>query len=135
MWDASHALSAAAEAVEQADAEVKVQEERLLYLSSSIPEAGSQLEVLLKEYRDARSRPIRREAYQKIVSLLQKVFLSAADPSNPLRRRMLDELMGAVNRREISERRYSEAIADYQRFVGSFRGKLALTVSGGSKDF
>ena len=41
----------------------------------------------------------------------------------------MDDVAGAINRREIAEKQYDEESAAYQQFLGSFRGTVAKVFS------
>ena len=49
----------------------------------------------------------------------------AADATNPLDRKFMDDTAGAINRREIAEQPYDDEMAAYRAYLGSWRGSLA----------
>ena len=79
---------------------------------------------------EAASNPLaRHEAYDKLVASFRQTMSSDVDPTNPLDRRFMDDIAGAINRREIAEKQYEEEWAAYQQALSSFRGSVARTVS------
>jgi hypothetical protein len=50
---------------------------------------------------------------------------ASVDPTNPLDRKFMDDIAGAINRREIAEKPFEDEWAAYQEFLNSLRGRVA----------
>ena len=54
---------------------------------------------------------------------------SKIDPTNPLDRKFMDDIAGAINRRDVAQKQYDEESAAYQSHLTGVRGGLAKTFS------
>ena len=119
-------LSAAARGrVQIADAELQKHELRLIQLLSGSPLLSSDVRTAITAYRGAASPPARHEAYGKLVAEFRRTMSSKVDPTNPLDRQFMDEIAGAINRREIAQKSYDDELAPYEKFSNSTRGRIA----------
>ncbi|MCP6725939.1 hypothetical protein NL526_28170, partial [Klebsiella pneumoniae] len=50
---------------------------------------------------------------------------TSVDPTNPLDRKFMDDVAGAINRREIAEKSFDEEWAAYQEFLNGSLGRIA----------
>ena len=50
------------------------------------------------------------------------------DPTNPLDRKFMDDMAGAINRREIAEKPYDDELAAYQQFLNGWRRQRGAVV-------
>jgi len=124
-WDSVRAAGAARNRVELADAEMRKHERRLEKLLVDSPKTTTEVQSALALYRTAGDAATRRDAYAQLVSGVQKTMTPALDATNPLERKFMDEISGAINRRQIAEQQFDEESTAYNRFLGSFRGRVA----------
>ncbi len=128
-WDASRSLNQAYEAVLAAEREVQSQEERFLSSTRSFSFASAELNALAEKYRGARTSEDKRRIFAELSAASQRLLLGGEDPSNPLKRRLYDEISGALNRRQFAERHLGEVIAKYNGQATSFGGQIARTLN------
>ena len=72
---------------------------------------------------------LRRAAYEQMVSGFRQTMSGTVDPTNPLDRKFMDDVAGAINRREIAQQPYDDEVAAYQEFLGGRRGGVARLCS------
>jgi hypothetical protein len=128
-WDCVRLAGDVRHRVELADAELRKHEERFMALVTGSPDLTPEVEAAVAIYRGAESMQERHAAYAAVVATFRKTMSRQADPTHPLDRKFMDDAAGAVNRREVAEKAYSEEIAAYREFVKSFRGRVARRFS------
>jgi hypothetical protein len=109
---------------ELADDEIRKNERRLADLLAGSEKRSPEVEAAIKEYASAEDLPARHAAYQKLVTTFRQTMSSSVDPTNPLDRRFMDDVAGAINRREIAEKPFAVEWASYREFLGSARGRV-----------
>lgn len=87
------------------------------------------VEADLGAYQAAANPHDRHNSYYSLVMSFRKTMSGGVDPTNPLDRKFMDDIAGAINRREVAEKPYDEESVAYMNFLASWRGKLARTFS------
>jgi hypothetical protein len=126
--DCMRLASDARHRVQLADDEMKKHETRLVKLVAGNSKVSPMVEAEVGAYEGAGSTDDRHSYYDSLVASFRKAS-PAIDPTNPLERKFMDDIAGAINRREIAEKQYDEEAAVYQNFLQSWRGKLAQMFS------
>ena len=131
-WDCVRLANDARERVELADQELAKHEQRLVKTLSGSAERSPEVDTALKDYAVAWDLEPRHVAYDKLVASFQQTMSEKIDPTNPLQRKFMDDVAGAINRREIAEKQFDVEWTAYQEFMKSRRGKVAEFFSGPS---
>jgi hypothetical protein len=131
-WDCVRLANDARTRVELADQELAKHEQRLVKTLEGVPERSPEVEAALKDYAAAWDLTPRHEAYDKLVASFQQTMSEQIDATNPLQRKFMDDVAGAINRREIAEKQFDVEWAAYQEFMNTRRGKVAEFFSGPS---
>ncbi len=125
VWDCVRLANNARERVELADQELAKHEQRLVKILSGSAERSPEVEAALQQYAAAWDLKPRHEAYDKLVASFQQTMAGKVDATNPLERKFMDDVAGAINRCQIAEKQFDEEWAAYQEFMNSRRGKVA----------
>ena len=128
-WDCVRLASSARYRVTLADEEMQKHERRLVKLLNDSPNTSPDVRSAVASYESADKREARDEAYERVVAQIRGRTDDKIDAASPLDRKFMDDVAGAINRREIAQRPYEEELAAYQRFLGSFRGSVARLFS------
>jgi hypothetical protein len=128
-WDCVRYAADARHRVELADQEMQKQEARLVKLLTGFAKTPPEVQSAVAAYRGAESPHARHGAYEQLVVSFRKTMVSEIDPTNPLDRKFMDDIAGAINRREVSEKAYDDESAAYQHFLAGFRGSVAKLFS------
>jgi len=128
-WDCVRYASAARARVAAADDEVKKQELRLIKLLSDSSQATDDVRSAIASYRGVGNPQSRGEAFESIATAFQKTMSASFDATNPLERKLSDEVVGAMNRRKVAMQAYDEEAKAYGDFLRSFRGRVASLFS------
>ena len=132
-WDCVRLAADARRRVELADQEMQKHELRLIKRVSGPPQLSSEVQTAIEKYQGARDRAARHDAYDEFVASFRKSSTAKIDPTNPLDRKLMDDIAGADNRREIAQKQYDEELAAYRRFLQSARGRVARWFSSQSR--
>jgi len=124
-WDCVRLAEDARRRVEMADGDLQKHEQRLARLLTGFPQVSPEVQSAVTAYEAAEGSQARRAAYQQLVASFRQTMASDVDPTNPLERRFMDDVAGAINRREIAEPSYDAEYAAYQEFLRSRRGSVA----------
>jgi hypothetical protein len=127
--DCVRLAGAARERVELADAEMKKHELRLARLLAAAPNKVPETDAAVSAFDSASDSHARHEAYDRLVAIARSVQSQGIDPTNPLDRRFMDDIAGAINRREVARKQYDDEWAAYQQFLKSVRGSVAKLFS------
>jgi hypothetical protein len=128
-WDCVRLAADARYRVSLADQEMEKHELRLVKLLSASSASAPDVQAAVATYRAAENLQTRHEAYEQLVANLRNHRTDEHDATNPLDRKFMDDVAGAINRREIAQQPYEEEFAAYQRFLSSFRGRAARWLS------
>jgi hypothetical protein len=128
-WDSVRSAASARDRVLVADGEMRKHERRLEKLLADSPKAPTEVQSALATYRAAGDANTRRDAYGQLVSSIQKSMSRGLDPTNPLDRKFMDEIAGAINRREVAQKQFDEESTAYEQLLASFRGRVAQVFS------
>jgi hypothetical protein len=115
----------AAERTRLADAELIKHETRLAKLLESSPLATPEVKQAVANYRSAKDWPTRHAAYESLTSSFQQSMSGKLDATNPLDRKFMDDMAGAINRRQVAEKPFDQELAAYQAYLNSWRGQIA----------
>jgi hypothetical protein len=122
--------------VNLASEEMKKQEERLMSVLRSEPKASPEVRAAIEHYSSVANSPIdtkaRFEAYDAVIESYRKTMSASVDPTNPLDRKFMDNVAGAINRREVTEKQYDAEVAAYEQFANTWQGKIARVFSSHS---
>jgi Asp-tRNA(Asn)/Glu-tRNA(Gln) amidotransferase A subunit family amidase len=108
-----------------ADDEMHKHEDRLVKVLAASPKASPEVKAAIDKFHSADSPRVRHAAYEELVARFRNTMTDAIDPTNPLDRKFMDDIAGAINRREVAEKQYDEEFAIYKAFDDSFRGNVA----------
>ena len=110
--------------VELADQELRKHEQRLVKVLSVSPALTPDVQFAITIYEGSSQPPLRHTAYDKLVAAFQKTMQAELDPADPLARKFMDDVAGALNRREIAEKSYDAEIAAYHDYMSGLRGAV-----------
>lgn len=128
-WDSVRYAAAGRHRVALVDEELQKHEARLLKLLAGHAQTSPDVQSAIAAYQGGGSPETRHAAYEQLVASFRKTMSNAIDPTNPLDRKFMDDIAGAINRREMAEKQYDDESAAYQRFLSSFRGSVAKAFS------
>ena len=128
-WDSVRIAAEARRRLALADEELLKHELRLMKLLTDSPNVSSEVKAAIGEHQAATSTQARHDAYQKVVGAFRQTMSSAVDATNPLDRKFMDDIAGAINRRERAEQSYDQEAAGYQSALNGFRGRIARLLS------
>ena len=112
-----------------ADEELRKQEQRLVGLVAAAPNASPEVQTAIAAYKSAADVNRRHAAFGQLAAAALHAPSDKIDPTNPLSRKFMDDVAGAINRREIAAKQYDEESAAYRLFLSSFRGTVAKVFS------
>ncbi len=133
-WDSVRRVDQARRRMEMADSDMRTNEQRLIKLLSGTPDVGAKLQSAVEAYEAAGDIPTRHDAYDELVARFRQVGPSEIDATNPLDRKFMDDIAGAINRREVSQKEYEIEHAAYRKSLDGFRGSLARIFSSQSRE-
>ncbi|MGD9723713.1 MAG: hypothetical protein AB7O59_04825 [Pirellulales bacterium] len=133
-WDCVRLAADARQRVAAADEEMQKHETRLVKLLSTSPRRSAEVQTAIETYQAAGDPQTRHGAYEQLVASFRQSMSAEIDATNPLDRKFMDDVAGALNRREIAERQYDDEWARYQAFLGGVRGGLARWFSSAARD-
>ncbi|MEX2169265.1 MAG: hypothetical protein WD851_08135 [Pirellulales bacterium] len=125
VWDCVGLAEDAQHRVSLADEEIAKHERRLMKLLESSPQVSPEVEATVAAYRGANSLEAKRAAYDDVVANFRRTMAGSVDATNPLDRKFMDDVAGAINRREVAEKPYEEELAAYEAFMNTWRGGVA----------
>jgi hypothetical protein len=128
-WDCVRLAADARHRVALADQDMQKHELRLVKLLTARENSSPELQSAASTYQAANTATARHEAYEQLVAIIRSKKANGVDATNPLDRKFMDDVAGAINRREIAEQPYDEELAAYQQFLNSFRGGVARMFS------
>lgn len=123
-FDSANAVQSARTQLETVDSELKLQEARYIREISSFPDLPGKVTENIRRYQEAQAISIRHQLFGDLTTEAQKFLLGRDASSNQLQRKILDELSGALNRRQIAERHFQEALRECKQTMSSFRGTI-----------
>jgi hypothetical protein len=133
-WDSVRMASDARHRVDLADQEMQKHELRLVKLLAGFVQRSPEVQAAIAAYQRAGSPPERHEAYEQLVTSFQESKSSEIDPTHPLDRKFMDDIAGAINRREIAQQQYEDEVDAYQRFLSGLRGGVARWLSAHTRE-
>ena len=128
-WDSVRTADNAHRRVELADEEMHKHEDRMVKLLSDSSQITPEVQAGIAAYQNATDPLTRQKAYEQLAASFQKTMSSKIDPTNPLDRKFMDDIAGAINRREVAQKQYDEESAAYKSLLSGVRGSLAKTFS------
>jgi hypothetical protein len=117
------------ERVELADQDLKKNEQRLVKSLNGFPDRSPEVDAALQDYESAKGLTTRHEAYDNLVASFQSTMSADIDPTNPTNRKFMDDIAGAINRRQIAEKSFDTEWQAYQEFLKTRRGAVATFFS------
>jgi hypothetical protein len=108
-----------------ADGELRKHEERLLTLLAGSDRRSPEVGSAIMAYESAEDLPARHAAYAQLVARCRQTTSTSIDPTNPLDRKFMDDIAGAINRREIAEKPFQDEWTAYEEFLNTLRGRVA----------
>jgi hypothetical protein len=125
-WDSVRAAAAARHRVDLADQEMQKHEQRLVKLLEEHPKATPEVKAAVASFRGDAAKPEkRRDAYGEVVAKFKSTMAGQIDATDPLNRKFMDDIAGAINRREVAQKQFDEESTVYERFMSGFRGRIA----------
>jgi hypothetical protein len=116
---------AARRRVELADEELAKHEQRLVKLIIGTGLMTDEVKAAINAYLAAEATPERHEAYEKVVGAFRQTMQADFDATDPLDRKFMDDVAGAINRRERAEPPYEAEAATYREYMRGVRGGVA----------
>ncbi len=123
--DCVRLASAAHERVELADHEMAKHEARLVKTLEGFNKRTPEVDAALEEYAETWEIEPRHAAYDKLVASFQKTMAGDIDATNPINRKFMDDVAGAINRRQVAEKQFDGEWQAWQEFLKSQRGRVA----------
>lgn len=115
--------------VELADQELVKHELRLVKLLTGSAAISPEVQSAVTAYEATASPTARHAAFDQLLAAFRQSTEQAVDPTNALDRKFMDDIAGAINRREIAEAPYDAEMAEYQRYLSGPRGTVARWLS------
>jgi hypothetical protein len=115
--------------VELADAEMAKYEIRLVKQIEGRPKIAQEVQPSIEKVKSSHDRKERIAAYDSVMAVFRNSASAELDPNNILDRKFTDEAAGAMNRRDVAQKRYDEELAAYDAYMNSWRGKIARIFS------
>ena len=112
-----------------ADGQMAAQEIRLVNALNNSAKKTPEVESSITNLKSIHDRRARIEAYDSLVATFRNTRSGKIDPTNPLDRKFMDEAAGAINRRDVAKKQYDEEWAAYQKYLNSWRGRVARVFS------
>ncbi|MBX3412173.1 MAG: hypothetical protein KF708_05590 [Pirellulales bacterium] len=125
VWDCVRLDRRYAAQLSAVDGELLKHETRLITAVQGMPRVPDDVNAAIEQYRAAGGRKDRHAAYATLKSTTERSLNTSLDPTNPLARRVMDDVAGAINRRSLAEKPYGDAQGQYQAWQNSFRGRVA----------
>ncbi len=97
------------------DEEMKRYESKAVDQLAALSISDEKSSALLNSYRSAGSAQERQQQFKALIAQAQAELVKRADASDPLKRRIVDEFLGALNRRQVVEKRYTDLVVQYNR--------------------
>jgi hypothetical protein len=119
--------------VHLADDELKKHEDRLATLLASSSHVTPEVKSAIGAYRTTAEYAPGYDAYQALVASFQKTMAGKIDPTNPLDRKFMDDIAGAINRHNVAAKPYDEELATYRTYLASWRGQIARWFSSAAR--
>ncbi len=123
--DSTRMAADARHRVNLADGELQKHEKRLVTLLAGTDKRSPEVDSAIAAYEAAKDLPARHAAYTQLVATFRQTMSASVDPTNPLDRKFMDNVAGAINRREIAEKPFEDEWGAYQEFLDSLRGRVA----------
>ena len=114
------------------DEEIKRHESKAIDQLTALEIADETTLTQLNSYRSAGAGQERQQQFNALIAHAQAELVKRADASDPLKRRIVDEFLGALNRRQVVEKRYTDLVAQYNGSGDSWGkslGRLPATIS------
>jgi hypothetical protein len=115
--------------VELADEEMVKHELRLVTLLAGFGQLSPEVQAAIAAYRKAEDAAARHGAYAQLVTSFRQTMSGKVDPTNSLDRKFMDDVVGAINRREIAQKSHDDEDAAYQEYLSGRRGGVARMFS------
>ena len=115
--------------VELADQELVKHEQRLVKLLTGSAALSPEVQSAITAYEAPASPAARHAAFDQLLAAFRQSMEHAVDPTNALDRKFMDDIAGAINRREIAEAPYDAEMSEYQRYLSGPRGTVARWLS------
>lgn len=130
IWDCVRLDRQFSAQLDAVDGEMLKHEDRLITAVQGMPQVPNDVNAAIENYRAAQGRENRHAAYAALKATTERSLTTLLDPTNPLSRRVMDDVAGAINRRTVAEKPYADAVSDYQRWQNTFRGRVASNFTG-----
>jgi hypothetical protein len=111
--------------VELADQELAKHEQRLATLVEGSPSISSEARQAVAAYKAAAVPEARHDAYDRLVAAVRHTMAADVNPDNVLARKFMDDVAGAINRREMAAPAYDAERLDYLEYLSGVRGAVA----------
>lgn len=121
--------------VDLADQELSKHEQRLVKLLSGSTVVSPEVAAAIDAYQNATARPARHAAYDKLLAAFRQSMQPSIDPTNALDRKFMDDVAGAINRREVAAPVYDAEMSEYLAYLDTPRGAIADWFSPTDRDY
>ncbi len=132
--DCVRLAEAARHRVELADEELAKHEQRLIKLLGGSATVAPEVAEAIAAHSAAATPTERHVAYDQLVAAFRRTTASDVDPTNTLDRKFMDDVAGAINRREIAEQPYEAEMEVYRAYISRPRGNVARWISCSAPD-
>jgi cell division protein ZapA (FtsZ GTPase activity inhibitor) len=112
-------------AIASLDQEIKRFEQKALGQLTALNISDDVTLQLLKSYQAEEDISKRQQKFAELVAHAQAELIKRSDASDPLKRRVVDEFLGALNRRQVVEKNYAELVTQYNSSADSWGKSLA----------
>ncbi|MBX7166158.1 MAG: hypothetical protein K1X74_07395 [Pirellulales bacterium] len=129
-WDCVRLESGYRRFAARADEQVAKHEQRLIAAVEGWPNLPADVVAALAAYRAAADSAERREAFAALAIATDKSLLATLDATNPAARRVIDEVHGAINRRNVVLKEIGGSLEEHARWSESFRSSVARMFLG-----
>ena len=120
--------------VDIADQELAKHEQRLVNLLGSSQALSPDVQLAISAHQQAQTTPSRHIAFEQLRAVFGRTMQPHVDPTNPLDRKFMDDVAGAINRRERAEPPYEAELSAYQSYLSGSRGGVACWFSPRHRD-
>ena len=111
--------------VELADGELAKHEQRLVKILAGSPVLSPEVHRAITDYQAQVRLPDRHRSFDELLAAFRQSMQQSVDPTNPLDRKFMDDVAGAINRREIAEAPFEVEMSAYQSYLSGPRGAVA----------
>jgi hypothetical protein len=115
--------------VEVEDADMVKYENRFVKQLEGSSKSTPEVNAAIGKLQAIHSRVERMGAYDSLVAAFRNTMSGKIDSTNQMDRKFMDEATGAMNRRDVAQKRFDTEQTAFLAYMDSWRGKIARTFS------